>query len=133
LCPIVSGEPHTLILGTQASDNSLEEVKAFATNENAFWHIMGDALGFRRGFHINRTDVVPTIKRHLLHPEDAACSYEQAVYSFQSAGFALWDIVAQSERVGSLDCDIRNPRFNDVRALCEMYPVRTLTHPAPIS
>jgi hypothetical protein len=31
---------------------------------------------------------------------------------------------AQSERVGSLDCDIRNPMFNDVRALCDLYPVR---------
>lgn len=124
LAPLVeeAGTPHTLILGTQASDNALAEAKAFATNESAFWHIIGDALGFRRGFHIKRTDAVPTIKKHLLHPESAACDYEEAVARLLCAGFAVWDIVAQSERVGSLDCDIRNPCFNDVRALCSLYP-----------
>ena len=93
----MEGVPHTLILGTQASDNALAEAKAFATNENAFWHIIGDALGFRRGFHIGgRADAVPTIKRHLLHEEGAACGYDEAVARLLGAGFALWDIVAQA-------------------------------------
>ena len=96
-------------MGTQASDNALAESKAFATNENAFWHIIGDALGFRRGFHLNRTDAVPTIKKHLLHPEATALDYEEATARLLDAGFAVWDVVAQSERHGSLDCDIRNP------------------------
>ena len=37
--------PHTLLLGTQPSDHSLEHKKYFMTNSNAFWHIVGDALG----------------------------------------------------------------------------------------
>ena len=104
LAPIIPREgssgPHTLILGTQASDSALAEAKAFATNENVFWHIIGDALGFRRGFHINRSDAVPTIKKHLLHPEHTACSYSLAVSHLLDAGFAIWDIVAQARRQG---------------------------------
>jgi hypothetical protein len=65
LGPLLTGEPHTLILGTQASDNALDVQTAFATNENAFWHIIGDALGFRRGFHVRRDDAVASIRRHL--------------------------------------------------------------------
>ena len=33
--------PHTLLLGTQPSDNSLAQGKYFMTNANAFWHIVG--------------------------------------------------------------------------------------------
>ena len=32
-------------------------------------------------------------------------------------GYALWDIVAESERKGSLDGDIKNATFADVQAL----------------
>jgi hypothetical protein len=31
-------------------------------------------------------------------------------------GYALWDIVAESERKGSLDSDIKNATFADVQA-----------------
>ena len=122
LSAIIGVEPHTLILGTQASDNAIDMAQAFATNENAFWHVIGDALGFRRGFHIRRADAVDSIRRHLLHPPETACAYEQAVERLTAAGFAIWDIVAQSERGGSLDQDIRKPRFHDVRQLLADYP-----------
>ena len=120
--PLIAGEPHTLILGTQASDNALDRGCAFATNENVFWHIVGDALGFRRGFHIRRSEAVASIGRHLLHPPETACSYDEAVSRLLDSGFALWDIVAESERGGSLDQDIRNPKFHDVRSLVEAHP-----------
>ena len=62
---------HTLILGTQPSSNSLDAGWYFGTNSNAFWHIVGDALGFRRGFHCGaRTEAVPSILPHLLHAEE---------------------------------------------------------------
>ena len=48
-----SRTPHTLLLGTQPSDNSLRAGQYFMTNENAFWWIVGDALGFRRGEYTN--------------------------------------------------------------------------------
>ncbi|KAH8047966.1 G/U mismatch-specific uracil-DNA glycosylase [Aureococcus anophagefferens] len=90
--------PHTLLLGTQPSDNSLREGKYFMTNANAFWHIVGDALGFRRGFHIDgRAEAVDFIRPHLLH--DEAVDYDEAVARLTGAGYALWDAVAAIKRI----------------------------------
>ena len=64
----MSPPPTTLLLGSQASDNSIARAEAFASNENAFWHILGDALGFARGFHHKgRVVAVDSIAPHLLH------------------------------------------------------------------
>ena len=116
--------PHTLLLGTQPSDNSLAHGQYFMTNANAFWHIVGgpawskcpysqqpmqhppatpevcllaqgyplaskrraahplldhsgDALGFRRGFHIGgRSDAPDFVRRHLMHHEEV--TYDEA-------------------------------------------------------
>ena len=63
--------PATLLLGSQASDNSIARAEAFASNENAFWHILGDALGFARGFHHKgRVVAVDSIAPHLLHASE---------------------------------------------------------------
>ena len=72
--------PHTLLLGTQASDNALDAARAFATNASAFWHILGDALGFRRGFHhgAERVEPIPSIAPSLLHGEERSVDYEEA-------------------------------------------------------
>jgi G:T/U-mismatch repair DNA glycosylase len=109
---------HTLLLGTQPSDNSLKEGQYFATNENAFWHIVGDALGFRRGFFVGgRTSAPDSIRPHLMH--DEAVPYSEALRRLTERGYALWDIVASSERKGSLDSAIRDPSFADIRSLVE--------------
>lgn len=72
------------------------------TNANAFWHIAGDALGFRRGFHIDgRAEAVDFIRPHLLH--DEALGYDAAVARLTGAGFALWDIVASCVELTSGD------------------------------
>ena len=113
--------PHTLLLGTQPSDNSLREGKYFMTNANAFWHIVGDALGFRRGFHIDgRAEAVDFIRPHLLH--DEAVDYDEAVARLTGAGYALWDAVAASNRKGSLDGAIRDATYADVRGLLAATP-----------
>ena len=119
---IGSSPPHTLICGTQASDNALDGDVPFFTNENAFWHILGDALGFRRGFHHRREDAVDSIRPHLLHPIEAELGYDEARRRLLDAGYCVWDIVGESERAGSLDQDIKNPRFHDIRALCRQHP-----------
>ena len=119
---MLGGQPHTLICGTQASDNALDGDIPFFTNENAFWHIMGDALGFRRGFHMRRSEAVDSIRPHLLHEEAAECSYEVARARVIDAGYAVWDVIAESERAGSLDQDIKKPRFHDIRGLCARHP-----------
>lgn len=81
---------------------------------------MGDALGFRRGFHLQRADAVDSIRRCLLHTE--TLRYPEAVSRLLSAGYAVWDIVAASERAGSLDQDIIRPVFHDLRSLLQAHP-----------
>ena len=110
--------PHTLILGTQPSDNSLAAGKYYMTNDNAFWHIVGDGLGFRRGFFVGqRTDVPPSIAPHLLHPPASALGYEDAMRRLTGSGYAVWDIIESSVRKGSLDSNIRAAVYADVRGL----------------
>ena len=141
--------PHTLLLGTQPSDNALAHGGYYMTNANAFWHIVGDALGFRRGFHIGgRSDAPDFVRRHLIEPypnpnpnpspnpspspspspdqvrrhlmHSEEVSYDEAMRRLTARGYALWDVVADSERKGSLDGDIKNPTFADVQALVEL-------------
>ncbi|KAJ8603737.1 hypothetical protein CTAYLR_000253 [Chrysophaeum taylorii] len=121
--PVVhaSVPPHTLLLGTQPSDNSLKYSGYFMTNANCFWHIVGDALGFRRGFHVDgREEAVDYVRPHLMHSESA--SYEEAIERLSSRGYAMWDVVAESTRKGSLDSAIRNAKYADVRSLVEAHP-----------
>ena len=116
-------EPHTLILGTQPGDNSLGHGKYFMTNTNAFWHIVGDAFGFRRGFWTGeRTTAPPSIASQLLYPPSASVGYDEAVWRLTSNGFALWDFLASSKRKGSLDSDIKDPVYADVRGFVEAHP-----------
>mmetsp|Transcript_51260 Transcript_51260/g.133109 ORF Transcript_51260/g.133109 Transcript_51260/m.133109 type:complete len:322 (+) Transcript_51260:129-1094(+) len=104
---------HTLLLGTQPSDNSLAHGQYFMTNENAYWHIVGDALGFRRGFFVgSRTEAPDFIRPHLLHTE--VVSYDEALARLLARGYAMWDIVASSVRPGSLDSDIQDAEYADV-------------------
>jgi G:T/U-mismatch repair DNA glycosylase len=91
------------------------------TNTNAFWHIVGDALGFQRGFLIGgRTESPDFIRPHILHAE--AVGYDEAMRRLTARGYAMWDIVAESERKGSLDKDIKKPVFADIPGLVAAYP-----------
>ena len=116
-------QPHTLILGTQPSDNSLGQGRYFMTNTNAFWHIVGDAFGFRRGFWTGkRADAPPSIAPQLLHPPSATVDYDEAMRRLTSQGYALWDILASSVRKGSLDSAIRSPVYADVEGFVRANP-----------
>ena len=61
-----------------------------------------------------------------MHSEEV--SYDEAMRRLTARGYALWDVVADSERKGSLDGDIKNPTFADVQALVELsfWPALTL-------
>jgi G:T/U-mismatch repair DNA glycosylase len=132
--------PHTLLVGTQPATKSIANGWYFANDTNAFWHIVGHALGFRRGFHEHGRpdgDVVPSIAMHLRggkhHPheqrDEVVADYEEAVSRLQGAGYALWDILASSERKSkksgrqsSLDSDIRKAKKADIEGLVRRHP-----------
>ncbi|KAG8469040.1 hypothetical protein KFE25_007558 [Diacronema lutheri] len=123
--------PHTLILGTLPSVNSLDRCEYYATPSNAFWWIVGDALGHRRapptgGWADARgraTTVPGFITRHLLHagPE---LPYAEAVHRLTSAGYAVWDVLCEAEREGSTDPKIcrSSEHANDVDAFVRAHP-----------
>lgn len=119
--------PHTLLLGTQPSDNSLHKGTYFATDANKFWHIVGDALGFRRGWWCSAAaasrGVAPEgIAPHLLH--DEAVEYDEAMRRLLSRGYCMWDIIESAERKGSLDSSIifATAVFADVEGLLRAQP-----------
>ena len=127
--------PHTLILGTQPSEVSLGCGWYFGKDENAFWHLIGCGLGFRRGFHIGRNqvergDVIASYAKFLppKESEDVVTTYEEAVRRLLGAGYALWDICESSERKNksgkktSMDADISKLVPAPIEELVEAYP-----------
>jgi hypoxanthine-DNA glycosylase len=97
--PIVGREPRVLILGTAPSEQSLRADQYYANPRNDFWTIM-DRL-FSGG-------------RPLEYPE--------RVEMLKAVGVALWDVLLEASRVGSLDADIRSPVPNDLGALLRDQP-----------
>jgi N-glycosylase/DNA lyase len=87
--------------------------------QNAFWYIAGDCLGFRRSEAISPVTGRPyaTFCDHLRY--DEVLDYPRQLERVVSRGFALWDIVAECERAGSLDADIRGEVVNPIREFCE--------------
>ena len=49
-------------------------------------------------------------------------SYDDALASLTSRGYAVWDVLRESERSGSLDSGIKNALPADVRGLIESQP-----------
>lgn len=82
--PIASPNATILILGSIPSIASLDAVKYYAHPRNAFWSIMSDI------FSIN-----PTL------------SYQNRIEALKTANVALWDVLQQCERQGSLDSAIK--------------------------
>ncbi|KAL9189039.1 hypothetical protein ACHAXT_011529 [Thalassiosira profunda] len=112
---------HTLILGTHPSIASLDRNQMFGHDLNAYWYIAGDALGFRRSKAVSPKTGKPYVyfHEHLRHGEDEILEYPQQIERLVSKGFAMWDIVAECEREGSLDQDIKEDAPNPIRDLCE--------------
>jgi G:T/U-mismatch repair DNA glycosylase len=55
----------------------------------------------------------------LRYGTDKIIEYDQQLEVLVSRGFALWDIVQECERKGSLDADINMETPNSIREFCE--------------
>lgn len=99
--PIVGGHPRTLILGSMPGEASLRRGQYYGHPRNAFWPIMTALLGI-----------------------DPEAGYAERTTALIAAGIALWDVMAECERTGSLDAAIRPAtiRVNDFQALFDACP-----------
>ncbi len=79
--PILGREPRVLVLGTLPSRKSLEKQEYYGHPQNAFWKIMDALVG-------------------------ASGAYAERCRALEETGIAVWDVLAQSVRPGSMDADI---------------------------
>jgi TDG/mug DNA glycosylase family protein len=99
LPPIENPHARALILGSMPGGMSLRLGRYYAHPRNRFWPFMGELVG-----------ATP----HL--------SYERRIELVREAGIALWDVLAQCEREGSLDSAIRAEVANDFRGFFASHP-----------
>ena len=93
--PVVGPRPRVLVLGSLPGEASLRLGQYYGHPRNAFWELMGEALG-----------------------EDLrSLPYRRRLARLKARGVALWDMVASARRRGSLDAAIRDERHNEVARL----------------
>lgn len=93
-----------LVLGSLPGEASLRLGQYYGHPRNRFWELLGAALG-----------------------EDLrGLPYARRLARLKARGVALWDMVAEARREGSLDADIRAERHNAVRDLIVATGVRAV-------
>lgn len=88
-----------LVLGSMPGAESLRQQEYYAFKHNAFWRIMGELYGF--------SPDLPYLER---------------LARLRDNGVALWDVLAECVRPGSLDSAIRAPLPNDIPGLVKRLP-----------
>jgi len=97
--PIVDERSRILIVGSMPGVESLRLQQYYANPRNQFWKLIYSLF-----------DVEP-------------CEvYEERVSFVKDKRIALWDVIANCYREGSLDSAIREERVNDFMGLFEVYP-----------
>lgn len=101
LAPIVGNNPTVLILGSMPSVASLEKQQYYGHPRNAFWPLISRLLNFELSEHYQKN-------------ADLACQL----------GVAIWDVIGQCERTGSLDSAIVKETIviNPIIELLEQHP-----------
>ena len=90
MAPVGSKDACLLILGSLPGEASLKAQRYYAHPQNQFWRLLGAALG-----------------------EDlAGLDYDERLARLAARGIALWDVVGEALRRGSLDGAIRSARPN---------------------
>ena len=98
--PVGAADARLLILGSLPGDASLTAQRYYAHPTNQFWRLLGGAIGEELGI----LDYVDRIAR------------------LSARGIALWDVVADATRAGSLDGAIRGMRPNPLADFVAVHP-----------
>ncbi|RZJ01543.1 MAG: DNA-deoxyinosine glycosylase [Brevundimonas sp.] len=98
--PVVDANTRVVILGSLPGDASLKAAQYYAHPQNAFWRLVGGAIGL----------------------DLAALPYLDRLEALRTAGVGLWDVIATAHRPGSLDAAIREAEAADLRGLVATLP-----------
>lgn len=102
--PVVGRRPRVLILGSLPGETSLKLGQYYGHPQNRFWELLGAALG-----------------------EDLrALSYARRLARLKARGVALWDVIGEARREGSLDSAIRGETPNALGELIAETRVRAV-------
>jgi hypoxanthine-DNA glycosylase len=101
LPPIIDDDARVLILGNMPSATSLAAQQYYANPRNGFWRITGEVFEF-----------------------DADAPYDARVTALRTRGVAVWDVLRQCRRQGSLDSAVEPDSMvaNDFERLFDAYP-----------
>lgn len=97
--PVADRRARVLVLGTMPGVASLAAGEYYAHPRNRFWDVMGALFGAGRDL-----------------------PYRRRLAALRRRGIALWDVVAECERPGSLDARIRREKPNDIPGLLRRCP-----------
>lgn len=95
--PILLGDkPRLLILGSMPGQISLAKKQYYANKQNAFWWIMSELVPF-----------------------EMVLNYTERTQALMRARIAVWDVLSDCERPGSLDSNIvrQSEQANDFKTL----------------
>ncbi len=97
--PIIDDQGRVLILGSIPGAESLRQQQYYANPRNHFWPII-----------------------YALFGREVHGDYPERVAFVQQQGIALWDVLGEASRKGSLDSSIRDGKPNDIKSLLSRYP-----------
>ena len=98
---MADGRSRILILGSFPGVQSLDSQRYYGNPFNHFWALVGVA----------RNSAAPPSDQFL-----ARCEW------LLELGIAIWDVIGECSRPGSLDQAIRNPHFNDIAGFLAVWP-----------
>ncbi|HEV2044911.1 MAG TPA: DNA-deoxyinosine glycosylase [Sphingomicrobium sp.] len=100
MAPAGATDARLLILGSLPGDASLAAQAYYAHPTNQFWRLLGGAIGENM----------------------AELDYPARLDRLAARGIALWDVVADASRSGSLDGAIRGVRANNLADFVATHP-----------
>ncbi len=100
MAPVGAADARLLILGSLPGEASLAAQRYYAHPNNQFWRLLGEAIG----------------------EELASLDYEARLQCLAEREIALWDVVAEARRRGSLDGAIRAATPNELADFVAAHP-----------
>jgi len=98
--PIVNEHIRLLVLGSLPGDASLAQSQYYGHRQNRFWQLMSEVID---------VDLPPL-------------DYPARLEALLKNGVGLWDVIAEAQRDGSLDTNIRDQANNDLVGLLSDLP-----------